>query len=204
MGLFEKESEDKGFCFCLSSYVGVLVLGSLQVLLTIVCIISLVSRMATVGDEYKLVLFYSSGDSEGEASILVEVYSLAVSIIGLIPFILVLVAQESTFARISLFVTQLVIYVVTILFWTFVTAFLYLIIAVAEPDEFTGKYDHAWYIFFIIAAIGLTAFLLIYGIVGALCMAVYWRFYQNLKGRDKIEHLSGANGKEGSGANDIA
>ena len=176
MGLFEKESEDKGFCCCFSSYVGVLVLGSLQALLTIVCIISLIIKMMAVSDEYKLVLFYSD-DSEGEASILVEVYSLAVAIIGLIPFIGVLVAQESTLARIALFVTQLFIYVLTMLFWTLVTVILYLLIAVANPDEFTSVYDHAWYFFFTIAAIGLTLFLVIYGILGTLCMVVYWRFY---------------------------
>ena len=98
MFCFQKETKDKKYFCCLNSYVSVLVLGVLQCFNIIVCFLWLVATL--------------NGQEPEPVRVISFVFILATLIIGLMPYIPVLIWKDSVGARKLLFVTQMVIYTI--------------------------------------------------------------------------------------------
>ena len=98
MFCFQKETKDKKYFCCLNSYVSVLVLGVLQCFNIMVCFLWLVKTLY--------------GQEPEPLRVISFVFLLATLIIGLMPYIPVLIWKDSVDARKLLFITQMVIYTI--------------------------------------------------------------------------------------------
>ena len=182
MKFFENEGNDKGFIFCLGSYVGVIFMGIVQAVSFVFSIFALFSMLL-------------DDKPDNSLSLGLPIFLTVITLIGTISFIVNLIWRESINSRMCLFVTQLLLYI-TVLAGGIILIVLLVIFFLhgetdddeeprTESDATSDAIEGGLRVLSAFGAFLVAVFLVIYAVVGALFLRVFKSYLDNLRNRRK-------------------